>query len=595
MAVISDFGFKRMTPVQAATLPVFLSHKDVVVQAQTGSGKTLAFVIPCFEIMLRRKPDHRKYEVGVIIVSPTQELAQQTFEVFSRFIAKAPRLTIQLVTGASNPKAFERDYLSKGANIIVATPGRLSSMIEHVKKLDVRQLEVLVLDEADRLLDMGFDRQIRRILCRLPKQRRTGLFSATQTTQIDELIKAGLRNPVTVNVQVTKKRKKSAKNSAGGDTKELPRPNSIPDTLQNWFVVVKPHNKLVFLADFLIKHKNQKMIVFFLTCASVDYFASIIPKLSQAKKSNLRIFHLHGKMNSSKRKKQFKSFKSTQKGALFCTDVAARGIDLPDLHWILQFDPPLDPSFFVHRIGRTSRAGREGSAVVILMPNEEGYAEYLQSRNVPISRLEKGYYSIETKPAQESEKIPENSTRKFPEVVQEAHQLAAGDRAIMEAGQHAFVSFIRAYKEHELAFTMMFHKVPFAEVAHGYGLLFFPRLPDIKHFKIKFDNPLKINAVDIKFKDKHREKKRLENMARRKEKNEKEKAEREARDKERRKNKRKQKPKRRRKRVHQEIKDEWEELQREANLMKKLKKGKVSKKEFLKAVGEVSDDDDLGE
>jgi len=162
----------------------------------------------------------------------------------------------------------------------------------------------------------------------------------------------------------------------------------------------------------------------------------------------------------------------------------------------------------------------------------------------------------------------------------------------MDLGQRAFVSFVRAYKEHELAYTMMFSMLPFAGIASGYGLLFFPRMPDIKHFKIEFKPPLNIKARDIKYKDKNREKQRLKNMQARREKNEQERKAREALEAERQRKKRKEKPKRRRKRVHQEIKSEWEELQREVNMMKKLKKGKMSKKDFLKAVGEEAEDDD---
>jgi len=651
LEVIGELGFEKMTPVQATTIPVFLSHKDVVVQAQTGSGKTLAFIIPCFEIMLRRTQAHKKYEVGVIIVSPTQELAQQIHEVFQLFTEKVPRLTLQLVTGASDPRAFERNYLKNGANVIVATPGRLCSMVQHVKKLDMRQLEVLVLDEADRLLDMGFDRQLRAIITKLPKQRRTGLFSATQTRQVDELIKVGLRNPVTIDVQVTKRRKNNNNHKKPGSASSAEKDDAkntngnttaIPEKLRNWYVVVDPREKLNFLVDFLQKHSHEKCIVFFLTCACVDYFALILPKIVQRQKKGQKggsvpkIFQLHGRMSTKKRNKQFSAFKQSKTGALLCTDVAARGIDLPDLHWILQHDPPLDPSFFIHRIGRTSRAGRDGNAIVMFMPTEQGYVEYLKTRNVPITAMTTGYASIippgdprlanseeapevsagspssgttkQEKPLKTTDEDnggPNNKNKNqnknknknaavgYPPLVQKVHMCAKEDRAVMEAGQRAFVSFVRAYKEHELAYTMLFRALPFAQIADGYGLLFFPKMPDIKHLHIKFRNPLRqIKPNDIKFKDPKREKQRQKNLVARREKNEAEKKEREARAAEKEKNKRKQTPKRRRKRVHQEMKEEWEELQREANLMKKLKKGKMSKRDFLKAVGEEAMSDD---
>ena len=567
--------------VQAACIPLFMAHKDVVVQAQTGSGKTLSFVIPAFEALLRRKTQLQKYQVGILIISPTQELAEQIFDVASLFIARAKGLTIQLVTGASEPRESQRQFIARGAHVIVATPGRLVSMLRHTQQLDFRELEFLILDEADRLLDMGFHAQVTKILKHMPKLRRTGLFSATQTRELSALVKAGLRNPVTINVAVTKK-----------STGKSQKASTLPKTLQNFYAIVNARDKLAFLIDFLSKRKTEKVIVFFLTCACVDYFARVVNELG----GGAQAVPLHGKMPSKKRNSMFKKFQTAEKGAMFCTDVAARGIDLPDVDWIVQFDPPQSPSFYVHRVGRTSRAGREGSAVMILMPHEHGLVDFLATKRVPMQRMRTGYLGVIS--ADVEQIIDENDSKSAPNktaqlgrtaeraILSQVHSAAQADRAVMELGQRSFVSFVRAYKEHELRFTLVFRELPFARIAEGYGLLFFPKMPDLKHLRINFKRPLSVSAKNIKYKDKRREAQRLKTMAARRVKNEGEREAREAEQAARAKAKKKAKPKRRRKRVHQEMKAEWEELQNEVRLMKQLKRGKISKAEFLKAVGE---------
>lgn len=206
LRALQDLGFDRMTPVQSATIPLFMSNKDVAAEAVTGSGKTLAFVIPILEILLRREEKLKKMQVGAIIITPTRELAIQIDEVLTHFTKHFPKFSQILLIGGRNPMEDVEKFKEHGGNIIVATPGRLEDLFR--RKADgldlascVKSLDVLVLDEADRLLDMGFESSLNAILAFLPKQRRTGLFSATQTQEVENLVRAGLRNPVRISVK----------------------------------------------------------------------------------------------------------------------------------------------------------------------------------------------------------------------------------------------------------------------------------------------------------------------------------------------------------------------------------------------------------
>ncbi len=392
---VDALGFKTMTPVQASTLPSFLTSKDVCVQAVTGSGKTLSFAIPTYEIMLRRSEPWRKYEVGAIVLSPTRELAQQICKVFQHFVPFIPAekgsLRIAQCIGGRDVEQDVAAFKQSGANVIVATPGRLETILTSTEILNTRTLEVLVLDEADRILSLGFQKSLTSILAQLPKQRRTGLFSATLTDEVEQLAKAGLRNPVKITVKVQYK-----KTAGGGGSGEDGQPGgdsatgggvvtghqAIPSTLRNYYSIVKPEHKLFHLVNFLKEHKNEKVIVFFLTCACVDYVYSVLstfeplqqlfachtiqgkaqtytaePETTNGKGSSSSssisprplLASMHGRMPQSKRDKVYATFKTAPAGALFCTDVAARGVDIPQVDWILQFDAPQNPEFFVHR------------------------------------------------------------------------------------------------------------------------------------------------------------------------------------------------------------------------------------------------------
>ncbi|KAJ1626066.1 P-loop containing nucleoside triphosphate hydrolase protein, partial [Pavlovales sp. CCMP2436] len=237
-------GFTHATPVQEAVIPQFLSRKDVVVQACTGSGKTLAFLVPLFEILARRAEPLSLTQVGAIVIEPTRELAMQVVQVAAVFKGRYEReLSVLALVGGSKLENDREALREHGCNVVIGTPGRIDHSLDWLRdEVQTRELELLVLDEADRLLDMGFEQTLNSILSKLPKQRRTGLFSATQTEQVMQLIRAGLRNPVKVDVKVTPLAE---------------RAQPTPTSLTNWYAITELEHKLGALVDFMATHASQ--------------------------------------------------------------------------------------------------------------------------------------------------------------------------------------------------------------------------------------------------------------------------------------------------------------------------------------------------
>ncbi|CAN1812110.1 DEAD-box ATP-dependent RNA helicase 18 [Linum perenne] len=428
---LTEGGFDYCTPVQAATIPLLCSYKDVAVDAATGSGKTLAFVVPLVEILRRTSPAPKPHQVMGIIISPTRELSSQIYHVAQPFIATLSNFRSILLVGGGDVKADVLTIEEEGANLLIGTPGRLHDIMERIDDLDFRNLDVLILDEADRLLDMGFQKQLNAIISRLPKLRRTGLFSATQTEAVEELAKAGLRNPVRVEVRAEEKALNDSVPSQHSAS------SKIPSGLALEYLECEADKKLSELVDLLVKNKSKKIIVYYMTCACVDYWGVVLPQLSVLK--SLSLIALHGKMKQNAREKALAKFTSLTSGVLLCTDVAARGLDIPGVDCIVQYDPPQDPNVFIHRVGRTARLGRQGYGIVFLLPKEEAYVEFLQIRRVPL----------------QERKCTDDAI----DVVSQIRAAAKKDRDVMEKGLRAFVSFIRAYKEHHCSFIFRFQNV----------------------------------------------------------------------------------------------------------------------------------------
>ncbi|KAL3693013.1 hypothetical protein R1sor_006664 [Riccia sorocarpa] len=480
----NGLGFSTATPVQVATIPLLCSYKDVAVDAATGSGKTLAFLVPVVEKFRGLSVSLKKNQVGAIVISPTRELASQIFQVSQPFMETLPRYRAALLVGGTDVAADVVNLKENGANLLIGTPGRIEDILDRASFLDLKSFEVLILDEADRLLDMGFKRQLSSIIDRLPKLRRTGLFSATQTQAVEELAKAGLRNPVRVEVRV------ETKASLAGTAPECPR---TPAGLTTQYAVVEADRKLAQLVNFLLEHASSKTIVYFMTCACVDYLGTVLPQLKMLK--TLSIISLHGKMKQSVREKALATFTEQPASVLFCTDVAARGLDIPGVDWIIQYDPPQDPNVFVHRVGRTARMGRSGNALVYLLPKEDAYVEFLKIRRVPMDELVLSETDLD--------------------IISLVRAAAKEDRDIMEKGLKALVSYVRAYKEHQCTFIFRWKELELGKVGMGYGLLQLPSMPELRRGVFTAEHFVPVEGLEvekIKYKDKAREKQRLKNL-----------------------------------------------------------------------------------
>ncbi|KAH7346769.1 ATP-dependent rRNA helicase spb4 [Rhexocercosporidium sp. MPI-PUGE-AT-0058] len=500
---ITAMGFARMTPVQASTIPLFMGNKDVVVEAVTGSGKTLAFLIPVVEKLLRLEEPIKKHHVGAIIVSPTRELATQIHSVLltllgfhqpsaealqplgegekrklSTTLSVVPQL---LLGGTTTPAQDLSRFLKNSPNLLISTPGRLLELLSspHVH-CPQSSFEVLVLDEADRLLDLGFKDDLQKILGRLPKQRRTGLFSASVSEAVGEIVRVGLRNPVKIAVKVK---------SASGDDKRTPA------SLQMTYLLTPPTHKFPALLSLLsqLVPTPQKSIIYLSTCAAVDYFQHILSALLP---DQFSLIPLHGKHPPNVRQRNFSKYIATvTPSILLTTDVAARGLDIPQVDLVVQIDPPSDPKVFLHRCGRAGRAGRKGLSVILIQPGrEEDYIPFLDVRKTPITPLKKPVITI----TDDDAALVTSKMRK--EVL--------ADRALYDKGQRGFVSWVKAYSKHQASSIFRVADLEWTELGNAWGLVRLPKMPELKKWEGDKSLGVKLNLSEYEYKDKVREKAR---------------------------------------------------------------------------------------
>ncbi|KAJ4481564.1 DEAD-domain-containing protein [Lentinula edodes] len=639
--VIESMGHTRMTPVQASTIPLFMKHKDVVVEAVTGSGKTLAFVIPVLEKLIRRERKLGKNDIGALIISPTRELATQIHGIFSVFLsaqvvsqdsldsdeAPIPEYPPPLLLVSSNQSSPAQDlerFISSGSDIIVGTPGRIEEFLlgKGRSVVNVKELEVLVLDEADRLLDLGFQATLSKILTHLPKQRRTGLFSATMTDAdaISELVRAGLRNPARIVVKVQSKRQ--------GDTNMEIEERRIPANLQNFYIACRASEKTVQLARIISRevkqHDSSQFIVYFATGASVDHFYAVLPAVLPLGE----IHSLHGHLTPSARTRALTAFSTSictpsSPSILLCTDVAARGLDLPHVDVVIQYDPPTDPKVFSHRCGRTARAGRRGRAYTLLVDREVGYVDFMSVRRIPMQKH--SYLVKEGEMDVDDDSRPDDPDGGF--FLENIRQKLLTDRSLHNQAAKAFVSFVRAYSKHEASYIFRTKDLDIVGLAKSFGLLRLPKMPELKDVDKNDWADSEIDWSLYAYADKIQEAKRLAALtAKSTEENQKEQEQRKAQRTQRKKANapwstnigkqeerevRKQKKKRKRqwlkiqaasgdtqnnvKRTREDFEEveeddndeDWSEIAREERMAKKVRKGEISKREFDAEFGDL--------
>jgi superfamily II DNA/RNA helicase len=331
VATLSHLGFDTPSPIQDQCIPPALLGKDIIGLANTGTGKTAAFLLPIIEKLLIERTI-----VGVLILAPTRELAQQIDDEFRRFSAGQKLYSTLVVGGANIGKQIQQ--VKRGPHVIIGTPGRVKDLIDR-RVLRLQTVKTFVLDEADRMCDMGFVKDIRTIESELPKARQTFCYSATMTDDVKMIVHEFMRDPVTVSVIR----------------------NQTNDHIEQDVIHAndKAH-KIELLTALLRQPEFEKVIVFGETKYGVQRLADRLSK------SDLPAVAIHGNKSQSQRTRALKSFKDDEVNVLVATDVAARGIDVKDVTHVINFDPPKAYDDYIHRIGRTGRAGRTGKALTFV-------------------------------------------------------------------------------------------------------------------------------------------------------------------------------------------------------------------------------------
>ncbi len=336
---VAESGYTTMTPIQAKAIPIVLAGRDVMGAAQTGTGKTAAFSLPLLHKMMRHETSSvspARHPVRALVLAPTRELADQVAKNIQTY-SKYTKLRAMVVFGGIDMKPQTLE-LKKGVEVLIATPGRLLDHIE-AKNCVLNQVEYVVLDEADRMLDIGFLPDLQRILSYLPKQRQTLLFSATFSPEIKRLAESYLQDPILV---------------------EVARPNATATNVEQRFYSVATDDKRAAVVKLLKDRELTQAIVFVnskLGCARLA---------RSLERDGLKTNALHGDKSQDERLKALDAFKRGEVDVLVCTDVAARGLDIADLPAVFNFDVPFNAEDYVHRIGRTGRAGASGLAVTLV-------------------------------------------------------------------------------------------------------------------------------------------------------------------------------------------------------------------------------------
>jgi ATP-dependent RNA helicase RhlE len=357
LKAVADQGYTTPTPVQQKAIPLILEGRDVLAGAQTGTGKTASFTLPLLQRLAENHDPHQKpHNIRALILVPTRELAAQVYESVVTYGKHLP-LHVEAIVGGASIGVQTRN-LRRGCDIVVATPGRL---IDHVKQrnINLSNVEILVLDESDRMLDMGFMPDIKQIMALIPKKRQSLLFSATVPNAIKSLASQMLNNPVEV---------------------EVAKQNATAENVTELVYGIDREYKRALLS-YLIGSNNWKQVLVFVR---TKHGADRLEK--QLIEDGIRTTALHGDKTQGARNKALEYFKNGKVSVLVATDIAARGLDIDDLPHVVNFDLPQVPEDYIHRIGRTGRAGSSGVALSLVCPEEAWYLveiEKLLKRQIP--------------------------------------------------------------------------------------------------------------------------------------------------------------------------------------------------------------------
>ncbi|QPG76813.1 hypothetical protein FOA43_004207 [Brettanomyces nanus] len=358
---LQEAGYVNLTDIQRDAIPVCLQGHDILGAAKTGSGKTLSFLVPALERLMYEKWGELD-GVGALIITPTRELAVQIYEVLLK-IGHYSTLSAGLVIGGKDYK-YEKERIGR-VNILIGTPGRILQHMDESATLNLDNLQMLILDEADRILDMGFHKTIDSILSDLPPQRQTLLFSATQTKSVKDLARLSLVTP------------KYISTSTEQDI-------TTPESLDQYYISTNLYEKLDILWSFIKAHITSKILVFVSSSKQVHFIYECFRKL----RPGVQLLKLHGRQKQKARMETTQQFTHASHCCLFATDVVARGLDFPAIDWVVQVDCPEDATTYIHRVGRSARFGRPGKSLLMLTSSEEEpFLKRLESRKITVKKL----------------------------------------------------------------------------------------------------------------------------------------------------------------------------------------------------------------
>ena len=379
LKAIEEEGYTEPSPIQEEAIPPALEGRDVLGCAQTGTGKTAAFSLPILNRLLENQTTSKKRKIKALILTPTRELAVQIAESFQTY-GKHTHLRTTAIFGGVSAKP-QLCAIRDGLDVLVATPGRLNDLLDQ-HEVDLRYVETFVLDEADRMLDMGFINDVRRVLKWIPHNRQTLFFSATMPTEIENLVKELLKNPVKVEVTPV---------------------SSTVDLIEQCVYLVDKENKKHLLVDILRDQKFKSVLVFTRTKHGAD---KVVKDLDRV---HISAAAIHGNKSQGARQTALNNFKSGELQVLVATDIAARGIDIDSLECVINYDLPNISETYVHRIGRTGRAGLDGRAIAFCDISEKEYLEDIEKlikKEIPVVEEHKYPMQIFVVPPKEERKRP---------------------------------------------------------------------------------------------------------------------------------------------------------------------------------------------
>lgn len=365
---LAQEGYEQPTPIQAQAIPQILTGRDVVGIAQTGTGKTAAFTLPLLQRLMANKIPTRANSVRVLVLSPTRELASQIEKAVRTYGAKLPLKSATVMGGVSMRP--QRQKLAQGVDILVATPGRLLDLIDQ-KALDLKRVETLVLDEADQMLDIGFLPAIRKVIAMVPNDRQMLLFSATMPKEIRQLTKQHLKDPAEISVTPV---------------------STTAERIEQSVMHVQQPSKMFVTSKLLKDRRGEQTIVFTRTKRGADKVAKRLIS------DGIDAAAIHGNKSQNQREKALAAFRKGALPVLIATDIAARGIDVPGVNLVINFDLPEVAEVYVHRIGRTARAGASGHAIALCSPEERKLlraVEKLIRRDIPVIAAPEGVAAVD--------------------------------------------------------------------------------------------------------------------------------------------------------------------------------------------------------